>query len=297
MTELEKATAILSAALGVDASDVAETLKSDTAVDALSAQIDSKYTDQRKQGNQQAISKTRRDVERAFKNAGVADASFDNLPAAIEALQAQAEPADAKTLTDEQALRLPAVVKALNTLKTEKEQAVEKAREEERTALNGQIQEFNAKQVHAKVRAEAEQLVAQLNPNFSTDPARAAKQRQKLIDDVIAQGGYQLDEQGTVQLVDADGNLLPGKMGNPAKLSDRVREYADELYGLPASSPKDSANIRPEDVTPGQPAGFTHFKGEAPKTEAEYVTLANDPNLSTEALKEVQGYWSKQEAK
>ncbi|NVO33216.1 hypothetical protein [Hymenobacter lapidiphilus] len=276
----------------MDVSDVAETLKSDEAVEAVTAQFETKYKEQRDHGNKQAINKSRRDVERAFKNAGVADASFDSLPAAIEALQSQVEPAEGKALTDEQALKLPAVVRALNMLKTETGTLVEQARQQEREALQNQIQEFTAKQVHAKVRTEAEQVVTQLNPNFSDDPARAAKQRLKLIEDIIAQGGYQLDEAGGVQLVDKDGNLLPGKMGNPLKFADRVREYADEFYGLPTSTPRDSAAIRQSDVSRhAAPPVLEHYKGELPKTEADYLKLANDTTLSYDARKELKQQW------
>lgn len=291
MAELEKALAIIAAASGADTTAVAERIQSDdVAADIASELFEPRFKAQRDQGDQRATMKTRKEVEKAFKAAGVTDASFAELPAAIEALQQQAATATGATLTEEQVLKHPAAVKALNTLRQSQQQAIDAARAEERQALADKEAKFTKAQTDAAVRKEAERLVGELNPNFSPDPARAARQRQKLIDDLVAEGGYQVGENGAINLVDADGNLLPGKLGTPAQFADRLRERADEFYGLPAATPRTSPGLTAEQAASAAAADAKKYQGDLPKTAAEYAALL--PTLTPEQQAEV-GEWRK----
>lgn len=287
---------IVAAALGMAETEVAETVTSDGGVKALEDKFDAKFKAQRDQGDQRATKKTRTAVEKALKTAGLPDFVFDpdqsfddNVASAVAELQSKAVGTGSEgKLTAEQVLKHPDVVKALNALKTEKEQAIEQARAQEREALNGKIQEFTKQQTDAKVRAKAAALVDELKPNFT--PGKEAAQRKKLIDDLVAQGGYKLSDTGDdVLLVDADGNLLDGSMGNTAKFADRVRGYADELYGLPTATERQSPGVEQKDLAGGN-SRFKHFKGETPKTKAEALKLADDDKLPLEAREELLAY-------
>lgn len=295
MDELTKATAIISAALGVEAPEVAELLTSDDAVQAVTARLETKFTELRDQGDKRATKKTRTAVENAFKSAGVEDASFDKLPAAIEALQTASTAGAVKDLTDEQLLKLPLVVKALNAERLRTETAVEAARTEERTKLEKDRQAFNQQRTEAAVRAAADAEITRLNPNFT--PGKEAAQRERLIRELLADGGYQLTDAGEVQLVDTDGHVLPGKLGNGvAKFADLVRERAEDVYGLPKSEPRDSTGLRQDDVQRQGGPNLQHYKGALPKTEEEFNTLVNDPSLAVPALQEVRAYWKEKQA-
>ncbi|GAB3303639.1 hypothetical protein [Hymenobacter tenuis] len=284
----EKLIGILAAAAGVVETEVAELIKTAEGVDTLSDHLEAKISKVRDDADKRATKKTRTEVEKALKSAGIADASFADLPAAIEALQTQASTTATKDLSDDQLLKHPSVVKELNKLRSAQEQAIESARQEERQKLEAQRQAFTKQQTDAKVRQEVERFITEYDPNFSPDPARAARQREKLVNDLVAQGGYQLSEDGTsVQLIDADGNLLTGKMNNPVKLADRVREYAEDLYGLPLSTDRQSPGLTPTDAATATRSTYT-----GPKTQQELDEAILKANTAQERIALNQG-WEK----
>jgi hypothetical protein len=297
MEALEKAIAMISAASGADATAVAERLESDATAEAIATEFfEPKYKAQRDQGHKIATDKTRKAVETALKAAGVEDASFDALPAAIETLQSKAAAANPAALTPEQLLKQKPVVDALNAERLKTDTAVADAEKRVRGELETERQQFQQQRTSAAVRAAAEAEIARLNPNFTA--GKEAVQKERLIRELLSEGKFQLAENGEIQLVDEDGNVLPGKLGNGvAKFADLVRERAEDVYGLPVSSPRESAGLTPEQIAAGQGATvFKEFKGAAPKTAEEYQELANDPNLSTPALQELQSYWREKQA-
>ena len=296
MTELEKATAILSAALGAEAPEVAELLTSDEAVSQLTSRLETKFKDLRDQGDQRATKKTRETVEKAFKAAGVDDASFADLSAAIAALESKASAANPAALTPEQALKLPAVVSALNAERLKTEAAAADTEKRMRSELATERETFNKARTEAAMRAEAKSLLKELNPNYVT--GKETVQEQRLIDEIVREARGKLDENGGIQLIEEDGSLKPGKLGNGlAKYADFVREKADEVYGLPVSKPRDTTGLTQEQIDAAANAtkGFVHYKGPKPNTDTEYETLVNDTGThSYEARKELKSYWAEQ---
>lgn len=288
---------MISAASGADATAVTERLESDATAEAIATEFfEPKYKAQRDQGHKIATDKTRKAVETALKAAGVDDASFDALPAAIEALQSKAAAANPAALTPEQAMKLPAVVQALNAQKLATDTAVSDAVKATRAELETERQQFAQQRTSAAVRAAAEAEIARLNPNFT--PGKEAAQRERLVKELLSEGNFQLDEAGGIQLVDTDGNVLPGKLGNGvAKFADLVRERAEDVYGLPVSTPRDTAGLTQAEIDAAKPKNeLKHFKGEVPKTEAEYLTLANDRSLPLEARTELRQAYEAQQA-
>jgi hypothetical protein len=242
MTELEKAIAIISAASGADTTAVAERLQSDEAPAALATDLfEAKFTAQRDQGDQRATKKTRTEVENALKAAGVPDAKFSDLPAAIDALKVKA----ADGLTPDQALAHPAVKQKLNELTASIDQKVTAAKQEERQAFEKERQEFSQKQVAAKKTTLADGLLATLNPVFG-DAAKAAFRKSQLIEHLATLPTVEVN--GELFEADSQGELKTDALGNPVKYADMVRRETEARYDLPVSTDKSSPGVKQADV-------------------------------------------------
>lgn len=294
MDLLEKAIAMISAASGADASSVAERLNTDATPDALASELfEPKYKAQRDQGHNTGVDKTFRKISQALKAAGAEDVTLDTLSDAIAAVQSKAAAANPAALTPEQLLRQKPVVDALNAAKLATDNAVAAARQEERGLLAKDRQAFDKQRTDAAVRDE---IRAQLNkdgktPNYT--PGREAVQEERLIDEIMRDGHYMLDDKGKPQLVDAEGVVLPGKMGLGVKtIADFVFEKAEVVHGWPVSSPRESAGLTAEDIAAGKNKPvFVHFKGEMPKTEAELTAIRADQDIPLAARQEVKAAW------
>lgn len=268
MEALEKAISIISAASGADAASVAERLTTDTDADALASDLfEPKYKEQRDQGHKIGTDKTLRKVKEAFKAAGVATVSLDALADALTEVQTAATASNPAALTPEQLLKQKPVVDALNAERLKTEAAVADAEKRVRGELETERQAFTKQRTEAALRAAFTAEIDKLNPNFT--PGKEAAQKERLIKELLADGDYTLSESGAIQLVDADGNVLPGKLGNGvAKYEDRVRERAEDVYGLPASSPRETAGLTQEQIDAARRSGA--YAG--PKTDDELAT-------------------------
>lgn len=292
MTELEKAIAIISAASGADATAVAERLQSDEAPTAAATDLfEAKFTAQRDQGDQRATKKTRTEVEAALKAAGVADAKFSDLPAAIEALKSAAADAASKGITPEQALAHPAVKSKLNELTTATESKVKEAVEKVQNDFAAERTKFTQEQVAARKAALADGELATLNPVLG-DAAKAAFRRAELVKHLSQLPTVEV--KGELFEADANGELKTDSLGNPVKYADMVRRETEARYDLPVSTAKDSPGVQQRDVAGQQGFQFKEYKGAPPKTEAEALALRNDQSLSLPARKEVGAYWEAQ---
>lgn len=270
----EKLIGILAAALGATETEVTETLKSDDGSEQLQSQLKAKLKARFDDGVKASDKKLKGKVEAAFKAKGVEIASFDDLETGLDELASKAPQASADgKLTDDQVLQHPAVKKLRNDLTLQQEQAVQKAKEETQTALQSQIEDFNRKQTQTSVRQKAEQILAELKPVFDADPTRAAKQKQRLLEDIV-NGSYQVEEDGTVRLLDKDGELRKDDMGNTIKFNDYVKQVTTDYYPLPAATERQNAGLTPEQIAAaGRADAYT-----GPKTEQDYANALNAEN-------------------
>lgn len=303
MDELELAIGIISTALGVEKgktiedrqAEVAETLKSDDGREKLTEQLKSKFAKRYDDGWKASEVKLKKKVEDTLKKSGVDTPEFDQLEDALASIQAAAAekaPTNAKDLSDEEVLKKPVVVNALNKMKLDQQNLIDKARQEERDTLKKERDEFTQKQTESKIRALAEQQIAQLNPVFDDDPARAERQRKRLIDDIVQQGTYKLENDVPV-LVDQDGNVLTDDMGNPKQFDGIVRQVTTDYYKLPAAQPKENAGLNQNQVDQ-KLLTRKHFHGEIPKNDEEYRKLLKDQSLSLDAQLEIKELYKAQ---
>lgn len=297
MTELEKAIAIISAASGAEATVVAEQLTSDEAPTAAATRLfEVKFNEQRDQGDQRATKKTRTEVEKALKDAGVTDAKFSDLPAAIQALKASAAAEAGKGITPEQALAHDAVKAKFNELTASIDQKVTAARAEERTAFEKERTDFEAGKLASRKAVLVDEQLTTLNPLLG-EPTKAVGRRAELVD--------RLSKLPTVEVnnelfeADANGEIKRNALGNPVKYADMVRRETERLYDLPVSSPKESPSVKQEEVANKSATDFTfkEFKGEAPKDEDAVLAIRNDQSIPLAARQEVAAYWEAEKAK
>ncbi len=297
MTELEKAIAIISAASGAEAPAVAEQLNSDEAPAATAAKLfEVKFTEQRDQGDQRATKKFRTDTEKLFKEAGVPDAKFSDLPTAIQTLKANAAADASKGITPEQALSNEAVKAKFNELTASIDQKVAAARVEERAAFEKERTTFEAGKLASRKAVLADTELAALNPVLG-DEKKAPGRRAELVERLSKLPTVEVD--GQFFEADANGEIKRDALGNPVKYADMMRRETERLYDLPVSTPKDSPQVRQGDVPPTTPGNFAFkdFKGTPPKTEADLLAIRNDQSLPLAARKEAVAYWEAQEAK
>lgn len=291
----EKVIGILAAAAGVAPTLAAELATTDEGIAELQTKVTAKLADVKKNASARGLKIATDALVAAGAEATVFEDGRefkDNVAAAVEAIKGTAAATSANTLTDEQVLKLPAVVQLKNELLLDTDRKVKVAQTEAAEALKKDREAFQKDQILVGVRSWAEKQVdEELKPNFSTEPKIAANQRKDLIDKIVAAGTYRPEGAGYV-LVDGQGEIIKDAMQNVLKPEARAREIAESFYGLPVSTPKDSPSPKQADVAGGNANGyqFKAFKGTPPKNDNDFETLANDPNLSTAALKELQEY-------
>ncbi len=295
----EKVIGILAAAAGVAPSLAAELATTDEGIAELQTKVTAKLADVKKNASARGLKIATDALVAAGAEATVFEDGRefkDNVAAAVEAIKGAAAASSANTLTDEQVLKLPAVVQLKNELLLDTDRKVKAAETAANEALKKDREAFQKDQVLVGVRSWAEKQVDELRPVFNPDPKVAANQRKDLIEKIVNAGTYRPEGAGYV-LIDAQGEILKDAMQNVLKPEARARELAENFYGLAVSTHKDSANITQKDAD-GNKSGFQfkEFKGTPPKNDEEYLNLANDTSLSTAALKELQDFRAAEKA-
>lgn len=285
MEALQIATEVLAPYLKKSAAEIADILNSDNGKDQLTELMKGYQQSQHDRGYQSAEGKAKDMVEAALRKRGVKDAKFDALNDALDAVEANAAGKAGNALSDEDALKLPAVKRALAQAENEKMTAVEKARSEAEGALTAERAAFVKEKTDAEVKTKAAAVIAELNPIFNEDPQKAARQRERLLADIVS-GKYEVKD-GDIRPVKEDGTYLPDGQGHPVSFADHVRTTVLAEYDLPKSAPRDSPSLNQRNVNRDAPVQREHFKGELPKTQAEYLDLANNPDLTLAARKEL----------
>lgn len=295
----EKVIGILAAAAGVAPSLAAELATTDDGIAELQTKVTAKLADVKKNASARGLKIATDALVAAGAEATVFEDGRefkDNVAAAVEAIKGTAAATSANTLTDEQVLKLPAVVQLKNELLLDTDRKVKAAETAATEALKKDREAFQKDQILVGVRSWAEKQVdEELKPNFSTDPKIAANQRKDLIEKIVNAGTYK-PEGASYVLVDGQGEILKDAMQNVLKPEARARELAENFYGLPASIPKDSPQTGQGDVAAPGAHAFKDFKGAPPKTEDEYMAQLNDTSLTPAAVTELKSYWSASQA-
>lgn len=278
--------------LGLPETTVADYAESDDAIKGLGTAFKDVRTKLDTDGYQRGEERLSRKVEKAFKAKGIEAPDLDKLDDALDQLTASGSGKGLDQLSAEEIAKLPQVKKLLTDAENSKLLAVSEAGRQAEEKLKVDRENFAKEQLHAKVEEQGRKLIAQLNPNLNPDSAKAERQVSRLLSD-LKSGNYKLESDGTLAPVDAEGKYLENAAHGNKTFAELVRETVTAEYDLPMSSPKDSPGVKPGEIA-DKPLGFVfkEFKGTAPKTKEEYISLANDTTLPAAALKEVQAYWS-----
>lgn len=271
----EKVIGVLAAAAGVAPTLAAELVTTEEGIADLQSKVTAKLADVKKNASGRAI----KIATDALIAAGVDAAVFEegrefkeNVTAAVQAVQAKG--GAAKDLTDEQILKLPAVIKLKNELLLDTDRKVKAAETAAADALKKDREDFQKEQTLVGVRAWADKQIDELKPNFSDNPTIAANQREMLRNQIISAGTYQKEGDAYV-LVDGQGEIMKDAMQNPLKAADKARQLAESLFGLPVSQPKESAGVRQGEVATG--GTYTGPKSQDEVDEAVAGMARNTP--------------------
>lgn len=296
MEDFQRLLGVVAATLNKPATEVAEAAKSEEGVAALTESFKTYRKEQYDSGHKAAKKESTTVVEAALRKRGAPNATFAELDEALDALETSARDKAGKALTPEELLRQKPVVDALNAKDREREVAVQTAKTEAEQQVAKDRLAFQKEQATAKVEDAARKAIKALDPNLHSDPAKAERQLNRLIADIKA-GEYEVDEKGNIRPVDAKGEYLKNDHGHPVAFDEHVRGIVTAEFDLPAATQRDSPGLTPEQIAAGQNAVvFKEYKGAAPKTEEEYIQLANDPTLTTPALQELQAHWKTKQA-
>jgi hypothetical protein len=286
----EKVIGILAAAAGVAPTLAAELATTDEGIAELQTKVTAKLASVKKDASGRGL----KIATDALVAAGADPAVFEegrefkeNVAAAVQAVQAK--PGSSKDLTDEQILKLPAVIKLKNELLLDTDRKVKAAETTAAEALKKDREDFHKEQTLVGVRAWADKQIDELKPIFSDNPAIAANQREMLRNQIVTAGTYQKEGDAYV-LVDASGEIIKDAMQNALKPEAKARQLAESLFGLAVSDPKTSPGVKQGDVAADNKFVFQHFKGEVPKTAEEITALRADQSLPLDARKELKAY-------
>lgn len=125
-------------------------------------------------------------------------------------------------------------------------------------------QEVAREKTYGSVMSKADALVTALKPVLPKDPAKAAKQKQTLFNDLK---GFEFTEVDGNLVVLKDGKAHEDAHGNKIAFNDLVKGLAESIWDFETGTTKTTAGNNNN----AGAAGGTTVKVVAPKTEGEYV--------------------------
>jgi hypothetical protein len=267
-------------ALNLSEQTVADYAESEESIKELGKAFKDNRTKIDESAYSRANERIKRDVEKALKERGVEAPDFEKLDEGLDAIATVAASKAGSTLSDEDALKLPAVKAALTAAHNEKATAVSQALKDAEGKLSADRAAFQKEQQDAKVEGQARALITELNPNLNPDGAKAQRQIARLVAD-IKNGHYKQEADGTLTPIDAEGKYLDNGAGGSKSFAEHVREVVTGEYDLPTAQQRDH-------VPTGQVATGGAYAG--PKTKEEYdqavIKAINDPAAVAKLTKE-----------
>ncbi|GAB2866019.1 hypothetical protein [Hymenobacter ruber] len=280
-------------ALNIPAETVADYAESDEAIKGLSKAFKDNRETLDTAGYQRAEGKIKQDVEKALKTRGVEAPSFDKLSEGLDQLETVAASRSGNTLTEDQARENPIVKKLLTDAHNEKLLAVAQAGKDAETALEAKRTAFLKEQEDAQLETQARRYITEeLNPNLNTDPAKAKKQVDRMVAEILAHPRKK-EADGSFAPIDASGKLLDNGAGGSKSFTEFMRDVVTTDFGfdLPEAKKRDHVpNGTPAPGTPGK-FEFKEYKGAPPTTEAEVLAIRADQRLPLAQRQEVKAYW------
>lgn len=140
-------------------------------------------------------------------------------------------------INDETVKKHPAYLQLEKQLQT-KERAITTEWQKKLDAVHG---EYKQKEVQGVVRNKALEILDSLNPVLPADATKAAKVKNWFLNDLVTSNHFEVAEDGTILLVDKEGQPLKDEHGYTQKFEDVVKDVATNSLELTVSQARSSA--------------------------------------------------------
>lgn len=258
---------------------------------------DLKVKQAKDEGYKSAERKVKGDFEKKLLEAfdvSVADeASLEDITEAITAKYANPKNRKAAELVDEEVKKHPLFV----ALEKKSAADLKKAKEEGETAVQALQKEHQRKEAFSGIQPEALEYFDAKKPILSTDPAKAARQRQLVID---ALKGYDFEKVDGVTIISKDGVVVEDDLKNKLTLSKLVDQIADPLFDFKVAEDREAPNAEKAGGQQGgsgvSGTGAGKYLGALPKTQKELIQLVNDQSVPLEQRQDLMAWSEKQTA-
>lgn len=179
------------------------------------------------------------------------------------------------------------------------EKKVKELVKEEKEKFDKELKQAKKSSQLSKVETEFVKWAEKEGVILNSDPEKRDKQIRKYVKDLTESLDLDEDEEGR-PLLSKDGTPLTNKDGHNASFSDVFRDN-DYLFVFKTVQERQSSNLNPNGGGNNQQKKFEHYRGEVPKTQAEfdalqlkYVNKEKDAP-SRDAFKEVQAAFAEQQ--
>jgi hypothetical protein len=166
------------------------------------------------------------------------------------------------------------------------EKELRKTHTEEVTAAKKQFEDYKQtiaeEKTFSNIASKGVQIFDALKPILSKDPAKAAIQKQKFIDDIKNGFTYQLGEDGDITIL-KDGKRHETEHGKPISFETHVKEVAGRFFDFEEGdhhSSTGASNTGKPGATGTPGAAGSEWKGKVPENDAEYERLFPTLNAS-----------------
>ncbi len=159
----------------------------------------------------------------------------------------------------------------------EKEQ---KARDREwQKKLDDKDREYQRSKIFDSVRTKALDQLAEAKPILPQDPRKAEQWKQIFIRE-LESGNYQIAEDGTILVLDKEGNALKDDHGYNKVFNEYTKELMEKYFEFQTAEQRSSSGNKEHSGTDKQ----------FPKSEDERLTMLRDPAITPARRKELTEY-------
>lgn len=143
--------------------------------------------------------------------------------------------------------------------------------------MEAKEREFNKSKLFEKIRDRALVSLESRKPILPTDPAKAQVWKDTYLNE-LRSGTYQEGDDGVPIVLDAEGNVMKDKHGNPVTFDEYEKSISDKYFEYPTAEQRSSSGNQQQTGQAGQNTG-------EPKTKAEALDRLKDPKITPEDRK------------
>lgn len=144
--------------------------------------------------------------------------------------------------------------------------------------------EFKRAKVFETVKSKALSLLSESKPILPADPVKAEHWKNVFLKE-LESGNYQQSDDGTILVLDKDGNSLKDQHGYSKTFNEFAKEIADKYFEYPVADDRSSAGLKDKDKDKGGGGGGITFK--PPKNEDERLAMLRDSKITPELRKQI----------